>query len=93
MKFIEIPTEVYNLIPEEIRKQMGIDTPRYNVNGTKIIMHLEHYETLFPSTMAIDEEEVTEPTYPFPVYTDPSAEFSNLLASDEWSSNEEDYDI
>lgn len=37
--------------------------------------------------------EDTEPTYPFPVYTSPSLEFSNLLASEEWSSNEEEYDI
>lgn len=60
---------------------------------TKIIMHLTHYETLFPSDMKIDGEEITEPTYPFPVYTSPSLEFSNLLASEEWSSNEEEYDI
>lgn len=81
------------LIPEEIKKQMSIDSPRYNVYNTKIIMHLTHYETLFPSDMKIDGEEITEPTYPFPVYTSPSLEFSNLLASEEWSSNEEEYDI
>lgn len=93
MRFIEIPVEVYDLIPEEIKKQMSIDSPRYNVYNTKIIMHLTHYETLFPSDMKIDGEEITEPTYPFPVYTSPSLEFSNLLASEEWSSNEEEYDI
>ena len=93
MRFREIPVEVYDLIPEEIKKQMSIDSPRYNVYNTKIIMHLTHYETLFPSDMKIDGEEITEPTYPFPVYTSPSLEFSNLLASEEWSSNEEEYDI
>ena len=93
MEFIEVPTEVYNLIPEEIKKQMGIDSPRYNVYGTKIIMHLEHYETLFPSTMMINGEEMTKPAYPFPVYVYPSLEFSNLLASEEWNLNEEEYDI
>lgn len=81
------------ILEEEIKKQMSIDSPRYNVYNTKIIMHLTHYETLFPSDMKIDGEEITEPTYPFPVYTSPSLEFSNLLASEEWSSNEEEYDI
>jgi hypothetical protein len=29
MRFIEIPVEVYDLIPEEIKKQMSIDSPRF----------------------------------------------------------------
>ena len=60
-----------------------------------VIMHIEHYDVLFPptATLEIDGEEITESMYPFPVYTSPSLEFSNLLASEEWSSNEEEYDI
>lgn len=57
------------------------------------ILEYETWYELFPSDMKIDGEEITEPTYPFPVYTSPSLEFSNLLASEEWSSNEEEYDI
>lgn len=75
------------LMEEQAQRKYGLYTP------TSIIMHLTHYETLFPSDMKIDGEEITEPTYPFPVYTSPSLEFSNLLASEEWSSNEEEYDI
>lgn len=87
------PILEYETWYEQYKKLMSIDSPRYNVYNTKIIMHLTHYETLFPSDMKIDGEEITEPTYPFPVYTSPSLEFSNLLASEEWSSNEEEYDI
>lgn len=95
MKYIVIPKEVYDYIPVEVREQMGIGSPRFNTDETEVIMHIEHYDVLFPptATLEIDGEEITESTYPFPVYTSPSLEFSNLLASEEWSSNEEEYDI
>lgn len=95
MKYIVIPKEVYDSIPVEVREQMGIGSPRFNTDETEVIMHIEHYDVLFPptATLEIDGEEITESTYPFPVYTFPSLEFSNLLASEEWSSNEEEYDI
>lgn len=93
MKYIVIPKEVYNSIPVEVREQIGIDSPRFNTNETEVIMHIEHYDTLFPPVATLDEEEVIEPVYPYSVYTDPSVEFSNLLASEDWSSNEEEYDI
>lgn len=48
---------------------------------------------IYTPTSEIDEEEVIEPIYPYSVYTNPSVEFSNLLASEDWSSNEEEYDI
>jgi hypothetical protein len=56
-----------------------------------IVIPKEVYDSI--PVEVIDGEEITESTYPFPVYTSPSLEFSNLLASEEWSSNEEEYDI
>lgn len=82
MKFIIIPKEVYDSIPVGKRQELGIDNPRTNVEGTEIILHIEHYNTVFES-MVIAEE---EPQYPYPVYDSPSSELESVLSSPSWSS-------
>ncbi len=91
MRFIELPIEVYSSIPEETRIKMGIDSPRKNAYGTKVIMHVEHYEALFPSVSTMNESESSSEVmeYPFPVYDSPSEELDNLLNSPEWSPENE----
>ena len=93
MEFIIIPVEIWDSIPQDIKRANGIDSPRFSTDGAEVMLHLEIYNTLFPVAMTLNEEEPIEPVYPYPVYTNPSLEFTNLLASEEWSSNEEQYDI
>lgn len=95
MKFIIIPKEIFDEIPEEAKKALGIDQPRMSVDGTEVLLHTEHYDTLFPPmmTLAEDEDNNGEIAYPFPVFESTSTEFNNLIASNEWSSNVEEYDI
>lgn len=69
---------------------LAIPTMRKSVDGTQVIMKLDHYEKLFPSIMTLpllDEEETPqEPVYPYPVYE--GEELNTLLASSEWSSSD-----
>lgn len=56
--------------------------------------HFEHYDTLFPPVMTLEEDENNNTAnYPFPVYEAATTEFNSLITSDKWSANTEDYDI
>lgn len=81
MKFIIIPKEVYNSVSEEKRRELGIGSPRASVDGSKVILHVEHYDLLFNDD---------EPQYPYPVYDSPSSEFESVLSSKEWVSDVND---
>lgn len=87
MKFIIIPKELFDSIPEEAKKQLGIDNPRMNIDETEVLLHIEHYDVLFSPMMTSDI------VYPFPTYDATSTEFNSLITSDEWSTNIKDYDI
>ena len=84
MKYITFPTENLNEIPQEVLDELHL-VPRKSVDGTQVIMKLDHYEKLFPSIMTLpllDEEETPqEPVYPYPVYE--GEELNTLLASSE----------
>lgn len=49
MKFIIIPKEVYDSVSEEKRRELGTGSPRTSVDGSKVILHIEHYDHLFKS--------------------------------------------
>lgn len=83
MKFIIIPKKVYDSVSEEKRRELGIGGPRASVDGSKVILHVEHYDLLFKQ--ADDELQ-----YPYPVYDSPSSEFESVLSSKEWVSNVND---
>lgn len=89
MKYIVFPIEKLNEIPQELLDELHL-VPRKSVDGTQVIMKLDHYEKLFPSIMTLpllDEEEKTEnPIYPYPVYE--GEELNTLLSGPEWSSSE-----
>ena len=89
MKYITFPTANLNEIPQEVLDELHL-VPRKSIDGTQVIMKLDHYEMLFPSIMTLpllDEEETPqEPVCPYPVYE--GEELNALLASSEWSSNE-----
>lgn len=84
MKFIIIPREVYDSISEEKRIELGIDSPRTSVDGSKVILHIEHYDHLFNS---LDMKDNDDPQYPYPVYDSSSSEFESILSSQEWVSD------
>ena len=87
MKFIIIPKEVYDSVSEEKRRELGIDSPRASVDGSKVILHVEHYDLLFKS---LDAQADDEPQYPYPVYDSPSSELESVLSSKEWVSDVND---
>jgi hypothetical protein len=93
MRYIVIPRELFDTIPEEIKKKLGIDSPRMSTDGTEVMLHIEHYDTLFPPVMTLEEDDNSDIVYPFPTYDATSTEFNSLIASDKWSANTEDYDI
>lgn len=94
MRYIVIPRELFDTIPEEIKKKLGIDSPRMSTDGTEVMLHIEHYDTLFPPVMTLEEDENNNTAnYSFPVYEAATTEFNSLIASDKWSANTEDYDI
>ncbi len=83
MKYIVIPVEVLKEIPQEVLDSKHL-VPRLNVDGTKCIMKIVHYNELFPPVMALSEtEEPSEINYPYPTYE--GEELSDLLGSTEWS--------
>lgn len=94
MRYIVIPRELFDTIPEEMKKKLGIDSPRMSTDGTEVMLHIEHYDTLFPPVMTLEKDENNNTAnYPFPVYEAATTEFNSLIASDKWSANTEDYDI
>lgn len=83
MKYIVIPVEVLKEIPQEVLDSKHL-VPRLNVDGTKCIMKIVHYNELFPPVMVLSEtEEPSEISYPYPTYE--GEELSDLLGSTEWS--------
>lgn len=87
MKFIIIPKEVYDSVSEEKRRELGIGSPRASVDGSKVILHIEHYDLLFKS---LDMQADDEPQYPYLVYDSPSSELESVLSSKEWVSDVND---
>ena len=89
MKYIVFPTEKLNEIPQELLDELHL-VPRKSVDGTQVIMKLVHYETLFPSVMALpllDEEET--PQEPVSPYTTSAGEdLKALLSGPAWASKE-----
>lgn len=89
MKYITFPTANLNEIPQEVLDELHL-TPRKSVDGTQVIMKLDYYEMLFPSTMTLpllDEEETPqEPVYPYPTYE--GEELNTLLSGPAWTSKE-----
>ena len=89
MKYIVFPTDKLNEIPQEVLDELHL-VPRKSVDGTQVIMKLDHYEMLFPSIMTLplldDEETPQEPVYPYPTYE--GEELNTLLSGPEWSSSE-----
>lgn len=80
MKFIIIPKE----LSEEKRRELGIGSPRTSVDGSKVILHIDHYDHLFKS---LDMQADDDPQYPYPVYDSSSSEFESILSSKEWVSD------
>lgn len=92
MEFIVIPKEVFELASPDRLKELGIDNPRTSIDKGKVLLHIEHYNSIevFPSPISIlESEEGNRIQYPYPVYNDPSDEFTLLLNSDEWALKEE----
>lgn len=87
MKFIIIPKEVYDSVSEEKRRELGIDSPRASVDGSKVILHVENYDHLFKF---LDMQADDDPQYPYPVYDSPSSELKSVLSSKEWVSDVND---
>lgn len=89
MKFIIVPKEVHDTISIEVLKEHGIDHPRISVDGTEVMLHVEHYDTLFPPVLLTSEDgEINDITREFPVYVNPSDEFNSIITSDKWSSSD-----
>lgn len=63
------------------------------VDETEVLLHIEHYDVLFPPMMTLEEDDNSDIVYPFPTYDATSTEFNSLITSDEWSTNTKDYDI
>ena len=87
MKFIIIPKEVYDSVSEEKKRELGTGSPRASVDGSLVILHVEHYDLLFKS---LDTQADDEPQYPYPEYDSPSSEFESVLSSKEWVSDVND---
>ena len=88
MKYIVFPSENLNAIPQEVLDELHL-TPRKSVDGTQVIMKLDHYEKLFPSIMTLpllDEEKTENPIYPYSTYE--GEELNSLLSGPEWASSE-----
>lgn len=87
MKFIIIPKEVYDSVSEEKKRELGTGSPRASVDGSWVILHVEHYDHLFKS---LDAQADDDPQYPYSVYDSPSSEFESVLSSKEWASDVND---
>lgn len=88
MEYIIIPKEVFDTVPEEVKKELGIDSPRMSVDGAEVLLHVEHYDTLFPPTSLLSDDEESNDNRiirTYPTYVNPSEEFENLINSDKWS--------
>lgn len=89
MKYIVFPSEDLNAIPQEVLDELHL-TPRKSVDGTQVIMKLNHYEKLFPSIMTLpllgEEEKTENPIYPYPTYE--GEDLNVLLSGPAWTSKD-----
>lgn len=89
MKYIVFPSENLNAIPQEVLDELHL-TPRKSVDGTQVIMKLNHYEKLFPSIMTLpllgEEEKTENPIYPYPTYE--GEDLNVLLSGPAWTSKD-----
>lgn len=89
MKYIVFPSENLNAIPQEVLDELHL-TPRKSVDGTQVIMKLNHYEKLFPSIMTLpllgEEEKTENPIYPYPTYE--GEDLNVLLSGSDWTSKD-----
>ncbi len=83
MKYIVIPAEILIDIPQEELDILGL-SPRYSVDKSEVIMKLDNYNKLFPSTMDISDDNV-DTNYPYPIYISGSHEFNELMKSSDWN--------
>lgn len=97
MKYIVIPANIINSISKEKIGELGLCL-RYNIDNTKVIMHIEHYEQLEIedgdalqemginklSKSMIEDDDIYK-TYPHPTYDNPSDELTSLLNSEDWN--------
>lgn len=77
MEFIVIPAYYMTSVPQKTLDELGL-SPRYSIDETQAIIHLEIYKQLFPQMLRSGETS-------YPVYTNPSKELSDLLESPEWN--------
>ncbi|MDE6276836.1 MAG: hypothetical protein K2M06_01870 [Muribaculaceae bacterium] len=87
MQYIILPAEVFEQADIARARALGLDKPRRSVDGTEVIMHVESYERLFPSSSAGTRK--TRRSASYPIYDSDTSEFAELLASDAWASEEE----
>lgn len=87
MEYIMIPKEVYDLAPKAKLQALGMDNPRMNNKGTEVLLHVENYNKIeeFSSPIMSLGGENGVHQYPYPVYVNPSDDFSELLESEDWS--------
>lgn len=81
MKFIIIPSTKMSTISDSILNRMVL-IPRYSVDMTEVILHVEHYYTLFPqqnNVMLGDAE------HKYSIYESTTPAFKELLDSEKWS--------
>lgn len=66
----------------------GLCSQKESVDGSWVILHVEHYDHLFKS---LDAQADDDPQYPYSVYDSPSSEFESVLSSaKEWVSDVND---
>lgn len=85
MKYIIIPTDVFAQADMLLAERLGLANPRKSVDGSEVIMHVENYEKLFGSAPVTSRARSQ-----FAIYQSGSKELSDLLASDDWASKEEE---
>ena len=88
MKYIVIPSEVINAVPQETLDAFNLSL-RYSTDKTEVLMKVDNYEKLFPTPMTLElTEEPEHIEYPYPTFDSPSATFDTLLSSPTWTSKE-----
>lgn len=85
MKYIIIPTG--KLVGKEKQlKELQLD-PRKSADGTETILHVEHYDILFPVIQYKNRVSQEPIPYPYPTYESPSEDLDNILSSPGWNKN------
>lgn len=89
MRYIIIPSSVFDSFNIEVARQYGLDKPRRSVDGTKVIMHVENYELLVNSVE--DSTPRLKSRSVYPVYESDDSEFKELMESSQWTIEEKNY--